>query len=116
MKPESTVLTVKQLAERWQVSLSKIYEDNNAGKLPHLKANRKRFPIQAIEDLENDLDFDRTNISTPAERRLKRRVRELEELSELKDKQIAELKLNIARAQAFLTQMVYEDAKEAFQI
>lgn len=27
-----TVLTPKQLAERWQICLTKIYEDNNAGK------------------------------------------------------------------------------------
>lgn len=78
METKVTVLTPQELAARWNVSVQKIYLDNSTGKLPHLKTNRNRFPISAIEDLENEAGFDKANISTPAERRLKRKVRELD--------------------------------------
>ncbi len=111
-KVESTVLKPQQLADRWQVSLTKIYEDNNAGKLPHLKNNRNRFPLKAIEELENEAGFDERDIPTPLERSLRRKVNELQEILNLKDKETAKLKLQIARAQAFLTETIYSDIKE----
>ncbi|RUT55277.1 hypothetical protein NPD9_1728 [Clostridium botulinum] len=71
-----TVLTPKQLAERWQTCLTKIYEDNNAGKLPHLKANKNRFPLIAIEEMENEPLFNKYDIKTPRERRLEKESEE----------------------------------------
>lgn len=116
MNTQVTVLTPHELATRWNVSVQKIYLDNSTGKLPHLKTNRNRFPLVAIEELENEAGFDKTNISTPAERRLKRKVKELEELIELKDKQIEEFKQQIAKAQMLFTKVIYEDMKEVFQV
>ncbi|MDS1004426.1 hypothetical protein P9J83_13075 [Clostridium sporogenes] len=77
MKP--TVLTPKELAERWQICLTKIYEDNNAGKLPHLKTNKNRFPLIAIEEIENEPLFNKHNIKTPRERRLEKESKEWKE-------------------------------------
>lgn len=73
---ESTVLTPRQLAERWQICLTKIYEDNNAGRLPHLKTNKNRFPLAAIEEMEKEALFNKYDIKTPRERRLEKESRE----------------------------------------
>ncbi|HDK7158442.1 TPA: hypothetical protein PTV43_003649 [Clostridium botulinum] len=73
---KSTVLTPKQLAERWQICLTKIYEDNNAGKLLHLKTNKNRFPLLAIEEMEKKVLFNKYNIKTPRERRLEKESEE----------------------------------------
>ncbi|AUM96356.1 MULTISPECIES: hypothetical protein [Clostridium] len=73
---EPTVLTPKQLAERWQTCLTKIYEDNNAGKLPHLKTNKNRFPLAVIEEMEKETLFNKYDIKTPRERRLEKESEE----------------------------------------
>jgi hypothetical protein len=109
---KSAVLKPQELADRWQVSLSKIYEDNSAGKLPHLKTNRNRFPIKAIEAIEDEAEFDERDIPTPLERKLKRRVKELEEVMSSKNKEIFQLKQIIAKVQMFTTEFIYEDRKD----
>lgn len=73
---QETVLTPKQLAECWQLSLAKIYEDNNAGKLPQLPTSRNRFLLIAIEEMEREAIFDKNSIRTSKERRFGRELAE----------------------------------------
>ncbi|OAA91311.1 hypothetical protein [Clostridium coskatii] len=109
MENNVSVLKPQQLADRWQVSLTKIYEDNNAGLIPHLKTNRNRFPIAAIEAMENETGFDERDIPTPLERKQRRKIAELEKMLELKDEEIKKLRSNIVKACTFLTEEVYSD-------
>jgi len=109
---KSTVLTPKQLAERWQISLAKVYEDNNTGLLPQLSSNKNRFPLIAIEEMEKEPLFDKENISTPRERRYKRELDDQQKLSTLKDEEISKLKLAIAKVQSFTTQFVFNIVSE----
>lgn len=106
-KVEPTVLTPKQLAERWQISLTKIYEDNSAGKLPQLPGNRNRFPINAIEEMEQEASFDKNNIKTPRERRMERELQEKESILEQKDKEIATLKTRINAMISIGAEVIY---------
>lgn len=88
----TTVLTPKQLAGRWQISLAKVYEDNNAGKLPQLPGNKNRFPIVAIEEMEKEAAFDKNNIKTPRERKLEREIEQKDLIMKRKDEEIKQLK------------------------
>lgn len=110
---KSTVLTPKQLSQRWQISLTKIYEDNNTGLLPQLSSNKNRFPLIAIEEMEKEPLFDKENISTPRERRYKREVEGLQRAMIQKDEEIAKLKSAIAKVQLITTQLVFNIASEA---
>jgi hypothetical protein len=103
----STVLTPKQLAERWQVSLTKVYEDNNAGRLPHLPGNKNRFPIAAIEEIEMASTFDKNNIKTARERRLERELQERNLIIEQKNEQIQKLRGYLAELQITITKAIY---------
>lgn len=108
----ATVLTPKQLSERWQISLAKVYEDNNAGLLPRLSSNKNRFPVVAIEEMEKELSFDKENISTPRERRYKRELEDQQRLLNQKDEEITKLKSAIAKVQSFTTQLVFNIVDE----
>ena len=103
----SSVLTPKQLSQRWQISLAKVYEDNNTGKLPQLLSNKNRFPLVGIEDMEKEPTFNKENISTPMERKYKRKVEDLEMVLIQKDKEILKLKSAIAKVQSFTTELVF---------
>lgn len=107
-----TVLTPKQLSERWQISLAKVYEDNNTGLLPRLSSNKNRFPLVAIEEMEKEPLFDKENISTPRERRYKRELEDQQRLLNQKDEEIAKLKSAIAKVQSFTTQVVFSITDE----
>ena len=107
-----TVLTPKQLANRWQISVTKVYEDNNTGKLPQLSSNKNRFPLIAIVDIENEPLFDKENISTPKERRYKREAENLQIILNQKDKEILKLKAAIAKVQSFTTEFVFNLVSE----
>lgn len=95
-----TVLTPKQLAERWQISQAKVYKENNAGLLPQLPTNKNRFPLIAIEEMESEPTFNKNNIKTPRERRLEKelelRINQLKE----KDIEIRRLESTLAEIQA----------------
>lgn len=110
-KVKVMVLKPQQLADRWQLSLSKIYEDNSAGKLPHLKINRNRFPLKAIERLENEVGFDKNDIQTSRERELNRKIDQLEDLIQIKNKEIFKFKQIISKIHVFLTEYMYEDTR-----
>jgi len=103
-----TVLTPKQLSERWQISLAKVYEDNNIGLLPRLSSNKNRFPLVAIEEMEKEPLFDKENISTPRERRYKKELEEQQRLLIQKDNEITKLKSAIAKVQSFTTQFIFD--------
>lgn len=108
-----TALTVEQLSERWQLSKSKIYEDVNAGKLPHLPNARNRFPITAIEDIENEAMFDKSNLKTPRERKLERELQERDKLLTYKEEEINKLRRIVAQIQTYSTEAIYMFNKEA---
>lgn len=103
-----TVLTPEQLATRWQVSLSKIYEDNNAGKLPQLPNHRTRFPLSGIEAMENEPLFDKNNVRTPRERKLLRELEDKNRLLGLQEDEIRRLKALIAKIQIISTEEIYQ--------
>jgi hypothetical protein len=105
-----TVLTPNQLAKRWQVSTAKIYEDNNTGKLPRLPNNRTRFPLAAIEEMERG-SFDKNDIKTHIERRLRRENEDLNKIIELKNEEISRLMEAIAKINAFTTEFIYVKKK-----
>jgi hypothetical protein len=109
---KSTVLTPKQLSERWQISLAKVYEDNNTGLLPRLSSNKNRFPVVAIEEMEQEPSFDKENISTPRERRYKRELEDQQRLLTQRDEEIAKLRTAIAKVQSFTTQLVFNIVAE----
>lgn len=107
-----TVLTPKQLSVRWQISIAKVYEDNNTGLLPQLASNKNRFPLIAIEDMEKEPLFDKKNISTPRERRYKRELNDQQRLLSQKDEEITKLKAAIAKVQSFTTQFIFNIVSE----
>lgn len=107
LNQKSTVLTPKQLSERWQISLAKVYEDNNAGLLPQLPSNKNRFPIVAIEEMEKEPMFDKENISTPRERRLEKEAEELKLEVKRKDDEITDLKAKISQILSIGAEVIY---------
>jgi hypothetical protein len=100
-----TVLTPKQLSERWQISLTKVYEDNNAGLLPQLPGNKTRFPLIAIEEMEKEPMFEKNNIRTPRERKLEKELDVKEIQLKEKDNKIKELEASIAEIQTITLKM-----------
>lgn len=102
-----SVLTPKQLAERWQISLAKVYEDNNAGKIPHLTENKNRFPIAAIEEIEMEATFDKNNVKTPRERRLERELEQQSRILSQKDMEIQKLSNLLLEIQIMATKEIY---------
>jgi predicted site-specific integrase-resolvase len=104
---EITAITPKQLAERWQISIAKVYEDNNAGKLPQIPNNKNRFSLEAIEQMEREAIFERCSLKTPLERKLRKELDEKNILLSKCDETIKELQGVIARIQALSIQAIY---------
>ena len=104
-----TLLTQKDVAERWQVSVKAVENCRKDGIITRVKGVPGiRFSLAEIELLEGPIQ---TRFSPLERRKLERENDELRRIVEIKDEEITRLKEAIAQINAFTTEFIYVKKK-----